>query len=150
MRRKEKEILDREEMESIIRSALVCRLAFSVDDNPYVVPLNFGYRDNCLYFHSARKGKKIDMIRSNNRVCFEVDVDLEPVRAEKACDWSMKYRSVIGYGRAFLVEDVEEKKRALDLIVEHYSGSAHGYRKSLVERIAIIKVQVESMTGKQS
>jgi len=150
MKRKEKEVLDREEIESIIKKADVCRLGLSVDNNPYIVPLNFGYKEHCLYFHTPKVGKKIDMIKTNNRVCFELDIDHEVVRAENPCDWNMKYRSVIGYGRAFLLEDIDEKRRALDIIVEHYSGRLNEYDEKLVNRLAIIKIQVESMTGKKS
>jgi nitroimidazol reductase NimA-like FMN-containing flavoprotein (pyridoxamine 5'-phosphate oxidase superfamily) len=150
MRRKEKEILDREEIESIINKADVCRFGLAVDNNPYIVPLNFGYRDNCLYFHTPQVGKKIDMIKTNNRVCFELDIDREVVRAENPCDWTMKFRSVIGYGRAFLVEDIDDKRLALDIIVEHYSGRVNEYKEKMVEHLAVIKVQIESMTGKKS
>ena len=142
--------MDREEIESIIKKADFCRLGLSDNNNPYIVPLNFGYRDRCLYFHTAKVGKKIDMIKTNNRVCFELDIDHEVVRAENPCDWNMKYRSVIGYGRAFLLEDIDEKRRALDIIVEHYSGRLNEYDEKLVNRLAIIKLQVESMTGKKS
>ena len=142
--------MDREEIESIIKKADVCRLGLSDNNTPYIVPLNFGYRDRCLYFHTPKVGKKMDMIKTNNRVCFELDIDHEVVRAENPCDWNMKYRSVIGYGRAFLLEDIDEKRRALDIIVEHYSGRLNEYDEKLVNRLAIIKIQVESMTGKKS
>ncbi|MBW1869774.1 MAG: pyridoxamine 5'-phosphate oxidase family protein [Deltaproteobacteria bacterium] len=150
MRRKEKEILGREEMESIISKADVCRLGLSVDNIPYIVPLNFGYRDSCLYFHTPKVGKKMDMIKTNSRVCFEMDIDHEVVRAENPCDSSMKFRSVIGYGRASLLDEIEEKRRALDIIVEHYSGQVNEYKEKMVDHLSVIKVQVESMTGKKS
>ena len=150
MRRKEKVVLDREEIESIIKKADVCRLGLSDNNIPYIVPLNFGYRDSCLYFHTPKVGKKIDMIKTNNRVCFELDVDHEVVKAENPCDWNMKYRSVIGYGRAFLLDDTDEKRLALDIILEHYSGIANEYDEKLVNRLAIIKVEIQSMTGKKS
>ncbi|MBC8420174.1 MAG: pyridoxamine 5'-phosphate oxidase family protein [Desulfobacterales bacterium] len=150
MRRKEKEILDREEIESIIKKADVCRLAFSVDNRPYIVPLNFGYKEKCLYFHTASVGKKIDMLTTNNNVCFELDVDCALVKSENPCDWTMKYRSVIGHGKAFVLTDAEEKRRALDIIVEHYSGIANEYDEKRVNRLAIIKVEIQSMTGKKS
>ena len=150
MRRKEKEVVDREEIESIIKKADVCRLGLSDNNIPYIVPLNFGYRDNCLYFHTPRVGKKIDMIKTNNRVCFELDIDHEVVKAENPCDWNMKYRCVIGYGRAFLLEDIDEKRLALDIIVEHYSGRVNEYKEKLVDHLAVIKVQIETMTGKKS
>lgn len=150
MRRKDREIEDRDAMESILREATVCRVAFSVNDIPYVVPLNFGYEDGCLYFHSAPEGKKIEMIKQNRNVCFEVDIDHELVEAEKACDWTVRYRSVIGFGKAFLVDDPEEKRRALDVIVGHYSDRSYEYTSEAVSRVAIIRVEIESMTGKQS
>ena len=150
MRRKEKEILDREEIESIIKKADVCRLGLSDNNIPYIVPLNFGYRDSCLYFHTAKAGKKIDMIKTNNRVCFELDIDHEVVRAENPSDWNMKFQSVIGYGKGFVLTDTEEKRLALDIIVEHYSGRPGGYKEKLVDHLAVIKVEIESMTGKKS
>ncbi len=137
-------------MESIISKADVCRLGLSVDNIPYIVPLNFGYRDSCLYFHTPKVGKKMDMIKTNSRVCFEMDIDHEVVRAENPCDSSMKFRSVIGYGRASLLDEIEEKRRALDIIVEHYSGQVNEYKEKMVDHLSVIKVQVESMTGKKS
>jgi nitroimidazol reductase NimA-like FMN-containing flavoprotein (pyridoxamine 5'-phosphate oxidase superfamily) len=150
MRRRDREIEDREAVESILREATVCRVALSVNDVPYVVPLNFGCEDGCLYFHSAPEGKKIEIIKQNSNVCFEVDIDHELVEAEKACDWTVRYRSVIGFGKAFLVDDPEEKRRALDIIVGHYSDRSYEYTNEAVSRVAIVRVEIESMTGKQS
>ena len=77
MRRKEKEITDKAEIESIIKQSVVCRLAMSVDGSPYVVPLCFGYAEDVLYLHSAQEGKKIEMLKQNNAVCFEFDIATE-------------------------------------------------------------------------
>ena len=85
MRRKEQEITDKEEMEAIIRKSLVCRLAMADEGTPYIVPLCFGYQDNTLYFHSARKGKKLDILKKNNRVSFEFDTDTEIQKDKEAC-----------------------------------------------------------------
>lgn len=151
MRKKDKEIKDENTIESIIKRATVCRIGLSENNVPYIVPLNFGYKDNCLYFHSAREGKKIDMIRNNNEVCFEIDIDSEIVKGEDACGWSMKYYSIIGFGKAFFVEGAEEKRKALDIIMEHYSGkSSFEYPEETVDNSTIIKVKIESMTGKKS
>jgi uncharacterized protein len=150
MRKKEKEIRDRAEMEAVIRKAEICRLGLSVDNRPYIVPLNFGFEGNCLYFHTAREGKKIDMIRQNNTVCFELEADCEVARGQSACDWTMKFRSVIGYGKASLLTDAKKKRRALDVVMAHYSGQQEEYPEHLVDRLAIIKVEIESMTGKKS
>ena len=151
MRKKDKEIKEKHAIESIIKRATICRVGLCGNDVPYVVPLNFGYRDNCLYFHSGKEGKKIDMMRKNNTICFEIDVDTELMQAENPCKWSMKYYSVIGFGRAFLLEDPEEKRQALNIIMEHYAGkSSHEYPEEPLDSVAIIKVEIESMTGKKS
>lgn len=152
MRRKEKEITDKSEMESIIHSASVCRLAMVDGNLPYLVPMCFGYRDSTLYLHSAPKGRKIEVLKKNNRVCFEVEVDLEIVKGEKACDWGMKFQSVIGFGTASFVTDPEKKRQALDVIMSQYSalGDAFQYPDAKLEATAIIKVVVQQMTGKRS
>lgn len=151
MRKKEKEIRDEDTIQYVIKRATVCRIGLSENKVPYIVPMNFGYKDNCLYFHSAREGKKIDMIRRNNNVCFEFDVDNEIVKGEDPCGWSMNYYSIIGFGKAYLLEGFEEKRRALDTIMEHYSGkSSFEYPEEAVNNAAIIKVEIESMTGKKS
>lgn len=153
MRRRDREIVDSAELESIIGAATVCRLAMSEDDRPYIVPLCFGYKDGNLYFHSAEEGKKLEMLRSNSYVCFEMDIDHEVVRADLPCDSEMKYRSVIGFGRASFVDEVEEKRMALDIITSHYSeGNAeetYVYPEQKLARTVIIKVKIESLTGKK-
>jgi nitroimidazol reductase NimA-like FMN-containing flavoprotein (pyridoxamine 5'-phosphate oxidase superfamily) len=151
MRRKDKEILAREEIVEIIRKATVCRLGLSSEDVPYVVPLNYGYRDGCLFLHCAKEGRKMDMIRANPQVCFEIDTDVEVIQAEQPCDWGMKFASVIGSGTASVLEDPEEKKRGLDAIMEHYSSEPlQPYPESYLEHTAVIRVEVEEMTGKRS
>lgn len=153
MRRKDREIKDKKAIESIIRRATVCRIALSENNVPYIVPVAFGYKDNCLYFHSAPQGRKIDVIKRNNNVCFEMDVDCELAKkSEQPCSWSMKYRSVIGFGKAAFIDDLEEKRAALNTIVEHYSGNPneYPYPEDVISNMAVIKVEVDSMTGKQS
>ena len=150
MRRKEQEITDRAAIKSIIARSTVCRLALSEDDRPYIVPLCFGYEDNALYFHTAREGKKIGILKKNNRVCFEVDCDHELVTDETACKWSMKYRSVVGFGKAFVKDDPESKHKALDIVMRHYGGRSSDYSAAIMEKMLVIKVEIESMTGKYS
>ena len=149
MRRKDQEITDIAAIEDIIRKAQVCRLGLSENGRPYIVPLCFGYKDKTLYFHSAREGKKLDILRKNNNVCFEIDIDHELVRGKKACNCSMKYRSVIGFGRAELIEDIEPKRRALNIIMQNYYEGFIKYADASIENTVIIKVDMESMTGKK-
>ena len=150
MRKKEKEITDRAAMESIIRRAMVCRLAMAEDNRPYVVPLCFGYRDRTLYFHCAREGKKTDILRKNPRVCVEFDIDPELVTAAEACKFDLKFRSVIGFGKAYLLEDQEERRKGLEAIMQHYAGKSFSYPDEIVGKTMVIKVEVESLTGKKA
>lgn len=150
MRRKDKEITDFGEMEEILRQARVCRLALGSEDGPYIVPLNFGYAERRLYFHSAPEGKKIDLIRKDNRVCFEVETGIDLSPGEIPCKWSMEYRSVIGYGRAVFLDKAEQKLEALRIIFSHYSNDAFEVPPSACEKLAVIVIQIESMTAKAS
>ncbi|MDP3286393.1 MAG: pyridoxamine 5'-phosphate oxidase family protein [Desulfobacterales bacterium] len=149
MRRKDREIKSKEEIEDIIRKALVCRLGMADENGPYIVPLSFGYIDGFLFFHSAKEGKKLDILKKNNRVCFEMDTFDVIVESEKACDWGMKYKSVIGFGNAFIVKDIESIKAALDVIMAHYSTGSFEYDQKKLERTVVIKVEIEHMTGKK-
>jgi len=150
MRRKDREINDIDLIEDIIRNSLVCRLGMSRDDQPYVVPLCFAYSDNMLYFHSAGEGLKLEILQQNPNVCVEFDIDQEVIQGDKPCEWSMQYRSVIGFGKASFVEDLEEKRKGLDAIMKHYSGRSFEYVEPAIESTCIIKVAIESMTGKES
>lgn len=137
-------------MEDILQRAVVCRLAVCDGNLPYVVPLNFGYETGHLYFHSAPEGRKIEALKANPNVCFEVDIDQEIVLGEHPCEWTARYRSVIGFGRARLLEDGEEKKKALDVILNHYAQGLFEYAAGAIDRVAIVEVAIESLTGKQS
>ena len=150
MRRHEREIREETEIHEILEKALVCRLGLYDGRYPYVVPLNYGFRDGRLYFHSAREGRKIEILKNNDRVCIEVDIDSRIVRSDAPCRWAAKYRSVIGFGRARIVDDEAEKRAALDVIMAHYGGQGGEYDEKSLQRICVIEVVIENMTGKQS
>ena len=150
MRRKEKEITDIEEIEKIIKKAMVCRISLVDNDEPYIVPVCFGYERDVLYFHGASEGRKVELIKKNNKICFEIDTDAEVVKAEEACSWTMKYRSVIGVGRACILEKDEEKSHGLKLIVRQYTEGNFSFPKSKLDSILVIRVDIESITGKKS
>jgi nitroimidazol reductase NimA-like FMN-containing flavoprotein (pyridoxamine 5'-phosphate oxidase superfamily) len=151
MRRKEKEIKDEKEIISIIQKAKVCRIGLSENNKPYIVPMNFGYRNDCLYFHCAKEGRKIDIIKKNNKVCFEIDIDHEIINTNRPCNWSSTYTSVIGNGKASIIEADALKKEALNIIIDHYSpGTTYDYPDDQVKKVSIIKIKIEDMTGKKS
>lgn len=136
-------------MEAILQKALVCRIGLCEGNVPYIVPVCFGYRDGCIYFHSSRQGRKMEIIRMNSQVCFEADVDVAVVPAELACKWTVTYKSVIGFGKASIIDDQREKTDAFNIIMEHYSGVAsHSYEPRPLDLVAIVKIEIESMTGK--
>ena len=150
MRRKEKEITDRAEIDAILHRATFCRLGLTDGNILYVVPLNFGYDGKCLYIHSAPEGQKIEIIRKNNYVCFQADVDVKLVDTDSAHTCSTKYQSVIGYGRASIITDDEGKIKALDILMRKHSDLQHEYPRNLLDGMVIIRIEIESMTGKRS
>lgn len=150
MRRKEKEIADIKEIEAIIKKAEVCRIGLVDGDEPYVVPVCFGYEEGALYFHSAPEGRKIDLIRRNNRVCFEIDTDVEITSAENPCGWSTKYRSVIGVGRAHILEDKEAKIRGLTALMRQFGEKRSDIVFEKADRAAVVRIDIEQMAGKKS
>jgi nitroimidazol reductase NimA-like FMN-containing flavoprotein (pyridoxamine 5'-phosphate oxidase superfamily) len=149
MRRRDREITDNDEMESIIMRASVCRLAICDQGTPYLIPLCFGFEGRALYFHSALEGRKLEMLKGNNRVCFEMDVDQELIRSDNG-SCSMRYRSIIGFGSMFIIHDPMEKRKALDVIMRHYSQEPFEYSEAVLIRTTVFKVEIESMTGKKS
>ena len=151
LRRKEKEITDKSEIESIIRKSLVCRLGILDEGLPYIVPLCFGYDNGALFFHSAKEGRKIEILKKNNQVCFEFDIaaEVQP-GGRKACAWGMRYRSVIGFGKALFIEDPDERRKALDVIMRQYADGDFEYSEKSFEKALVIKVEIESITGKKS
>jgi nitroimidazol reductase NimA-like FMN-containing flavoprotein (pyridoxamine 5'-phosphate oxidase superfamily) len=153
MRRKEREISDIPEIESIMMSSDVCRIAFADANAPYIVTMNFGYcgiDSRRLYFHCAPEGRKIDMMKKNNFVCFEMDTDHYLKTGKMACDYGMGYRSVVGYGYISIVNDEEERVRALDHIMSHYSGNKKfTYKPETLERTMVLRLDISEISGKQ-
>jgi len=150
MRRRDREVTDKNAIEDIILRSKVCKLAMCEKNQPYIVPLCFGFKDNTLYFHSAPKGKKIDILKKNPNVCFEFEILTQVVKSAKACKWGMKYRSVIGYGKADFIKDEDMKRQAFDIIMKQYTDELFDYEEALLKSTIIIKVEIQSMTGKQS
>lgn len=150
MRRKDKEIREQGELEEILRRGRVCVLGLVDGGMPYTVPVSYGYSGGCLYIHSAREGRKLDMLRREGRVSFCVYIDEELVKGENACNWGMKYRSVAGTGRAELVENRDEKEEALAILMRHFGGPAGPYEAGKLDKVLVIRVRIEEMTGKRS
>lgn len=154
MRKQNRQINDRDDLVTILNRCDVCRLGFSDHGRPYIVPMNFGFTwDNdslTLYFHCANEGRKLEIIRENNQVCFEMDYKHELVTGENACDYSMKYESIIGNGLIEILTVPDEKVIGLDILMRHYSDRQDWtYDERVVARTTILCVKVTEFTGKR-
>jgi nitroimidazol reductase NimA-like FMN-containing flavoprotein (pyridoxamine 5'-phosphate oxidase superfamily) len=153
MRRDDREITDLPAIEKIISDSDVCRIAMADGNTPYIVTMNFGYTGGekpCLHFHCAPEGRKLEMIRKNNYVCFEMDCDHNIFTGEKGCDWGMNYNSVVGYGNIFIVQDQIEKKAGLTHIMNHYGGSGdYSFDEKVLDRTMVLRLEICEMTGKR-
>ncbi len=153
MRRADREIQEVSLIEEIIYKADVCRVAFADENVPYIVTMNFGYTPNQeqkLYFHCANVGRKLDMIKKNNYVCFEMDTDHAVYGGEKGCDWGMKFSSVVGYGNISIVTEREAKIQGLNCLMAHYGGEKnYSYDENVLLRTTVLCLEIKEMTGKR-
>ena len=153
MRKKNREVTDVAGLRAILDRAAVCRIALTDGDAPYIVPLNFGYvwEDRLvLYFHGAKEGKKLDLIRANPRVGFELDSPGALKTGDRACDWSMNYESIIGSGLLREVTDETERQAGLTAVMRHY-GRTDGfeYDPRVLAFTAVLRLDAEVFTGKR-
>jgi uncharacterized protein len=133
-----------EQAETLLKHAPVIRLALAENNEPYLVPVSFGYQDGAIYIHSGNKGKKLAMLRANPRVCFEIDEEVGVVPGSSACKFNMTYKSLIGYGNAEILTADAEKRRGLDAVVRHYGAEPPVYAQDRVDATVVVKITIES------
>ena len=152
MTKRELQITDETQIRHILDTAKVLRLGLAVDSEPYVVPMNYGYVMEegrlVLYMHSALQGKKLDMLRGNPRVFFELDCDLTPFEGKIACQYGLSYSSVMGRGEARILEDPAEKIRAMSILMKTQTGRDFSFDEKLVSIVAVIRLDVTEYTAK--
>ena len=152
MTKRELQITDEVQIRNILDTAKVLHLGLAVDNEPYVVPMNYGYTmENgklVLYLHSAQKGKKLDMMRDNPKVFFEMDCDWVPFEGEKPCQYGLGYSSIMGCGTAQIVEDVEEKIKAMSALMKTQTGKDFSFNERLVSIVAVTRIDVVEYTAK--
>ena len=150
--KRERQVTDHEQILHILDTARVLNLGLSVNDEPYVVPMSYGYcmEDGklTLYLHSAVKGKKLDMIQTNPKVFFSMDCDRMPFEGRVPCQYGLVYSSIMGRGTATLVEDVEEKKRAMSILMKTQTGKDFVFEDRLVSIVTVIRIDVAEYTAK--
>lgn len=152
MRRKDRELTNKADVEAILNAAFVCHLGLVDGDKPYVVPMNFAYEDGHIYLHCAAQGRKLDLIRKNSNACFQMETfSPEVVKpGDEPCDWGAAFRSVIGTGQAILVESLEEKKKALGLILKRMDERSFELPDAMVAKTVVIDITIEEMAGKMA
>ena len=152
MTKREYKITDEQQIRGILDTARILRLGLAVDNEPYVVPLNYGYTMDdgklTFYLHSAVKGKKLDMLRANPNVYFELDCGLQPFEGKVACQYGLAYSAISGRGRAVLVEDVEAKQEAMSILMKTQTGREFQFNERLVSIVAVIRLDVTGYTAK--
>ena len=116
-----------------------------------MVPLNFGYLDGSIYLHGAPEGKKMDMLAANGNVCVEFDCIGEFVHRGSPCSWGFRFSSAIGFGKARIVSDPEEKRKGLEAIAKHYVPDAQpDFPDASIRKTSVIRVDLDSVTGKSA
>ena len=152
MTKRERQVTDPERIRHILDTGKVLHLGLAVDNEPYVVPMNYGYTMEgeklVLYLHSAVRGKKLDMIRANPRVFFTIDCDRMPFEGKVPCQYGLVYSSVMGRGTAQLVENVEEKKQAMSILMKTQTEKDFSFEDRLVSIVAVIRIDVSEYTAK--
>jgi uncharacterized protein len=149
LRRKDREIVDRAEIDAILAAGRVMRLALSENDMPFLVPVFYGYDGTSIYFHSAKAGTKIRIMKKNPNICFEASLDHGVIESDEPCDFEARHRTVIGFGEIVFVEDEAEKIKALDMIVAKFSEVKFRYPKTKLKGTAVIRIDISSIKGKK-
>lgn len=154
MRRNDREIKDVLQIEQFISKEQIMRVAFYDNGDIYVVPLNYGFEivngQYRFYFHGAKAGRKYELSKTNPSVGFEIDGKYEVLEAETACDYSAKFQSVIGTGVMSVIDDLEEKERGLNILMEQVAGAkkAWHYSQEMLNGVAVFRLDVKKMTCK--
>ena len=150
--KREIKITEPHQIARILDTAKVLHMGLAVDNEPYVLPMNYGYTLEegklVLYLHSALQGRKLDMMRENPKVFFEMDCDWIPFEGEKPCQYGLGYSSIMGCGTAQIVEDVEEKMKAMTALMKTQTGKDFTFNDRLVSIVAVIRIDVREYTAK--
>jgi len=146
------EINSKERIINIISSCKVCHIGMSdKNNNPYVLPFNFGIKDNYIWFHSSKEGKKIDILTINPKVCvsFSTDYELASRHDNVACSYFMRYKSVLVYGEIEVVTDYDKKIEGMNIIMKQYTGKDDfKYNSPSINNVNIFKLKINKITGR--
>lgn len=143
---------EQEKVEEIISRCDICYVGMvDSENNPYVIPMNFGYQDGVIYLHSGPTGHSIDILNHNNNVCITFSIDHELVfqHPQVACSYRMKAKSVICRGKVHFIENLEDKRNALNIIMKQYSDKTFEYSDPAVKNVKIWEIPIDSISAKE-
>lgn len=144
--------LTKSDIDSIINGSEVCHVSMIDNDGlPYVLPFNFGYREGKLYIHSGADGKKIEIWKQNPTVCvaFSNGYQMRIQNESVACSYSMRYRSVLIHGKIQQIDEVDEKKRVLNIIMAKYTGKEDfEYSIPAISNVKVFEIVYEKTEGR--
>lgn len=154
MRRSDREVTDPAKIREIVQSCVCCRLAFCDGERPYIVPLSFGYSESdgkyTLFFHGAKEGRKIDLIRSTGFAGFEMDCGYQLHEAPLPCKHSAAFCSIIGEGPVSMIEDAAEKTAALQAVMAHTTGKSDWtFEDTMLNSVCVWKLEVQELSCKE-
>ncbi|MDD4797385.1 MAG: pyridoxamine 5'-phosphate oxidase family protein [Eubacteriales bacterium] len=154
MRRTDRQVTDMQALQQILDTCKVCRIAMADGDRPYLVPMNYGYRlaggKLTLYFHCAHQGRKLDILKRNPRVCFEMDCEHALMPGDTACEYGYAYASIIGEGAARILTDEAEKIDALQRLMLHQTGQGqYSFPAAAVSGVTVFCIDTIGFTGKR-
>ena len=153
MTRREREVTDIEQIKGFLDRGMIIHLGLCDGDQPYVVPMNYGYTMEdgklTLYMHGATKGYKYEVIEKNPKVSFSIECDVQPFPGEVACQYGTTYSSVMGKGVVEVLTDVEEKEKALTIFMKTQTGKDFEFNEKMVSIVNVLKINVDEFTAKQ-
>lgn len=153
MRRQERQVSDADELRTILEECHVLRIATMDQEGLYIVPMNFGFEYGngqlTLYVHSARVGRKVSAFRARPEIAFEMDIGHELVEGTLACQYSYRYKSIIGNGTIHELDDHTEKAKALNAMMGHLTGKAFEFNDRMLNAVAVFRIDVTSFSGKR-
>lgn len=152
MRRSDRQIAERSEIDAIIRRHSVLYLALwdAAAMAPYVIPMTYGYDGECLYMHAALEGRKLNLMREHPQVAFAIEAEYEVKPGPVACGWDFLYESVVGTAEVDLLQTPQDKSHALDVLMSHFDSQPHTYPPEALAKTAAVRLRITSVTGKRN
>lgn len=152
MRRKDREVTDKDTIKYILEKCKVLHLGITDDGNPYIVPMNYGYEFHdeklTIYVHCALEGRKINILKKNNSCCVQMECDGKLLENEIACKYGYSFYSLIGFGKATILENSKEKAQALKLLMKVQTGKDFDFTEEMVSRVNVIRIDCNTYSAK--